>query len=129
MKRFIAVFAVLVMAGCANVTDFHNACQSGNAAFADQVACVKANINEHGGYANDTYLQEYVMTGEELARQVHAGRISEDQARLQWVEKLNDIRQAQLTETAAQNSINRSWDWPHYTDCHRSGEHIFCDTW
>lgn len=108
----LLVITLLIAAACTTpVSTYHNACIEGNLAFADEVACIKANVRE-SGLRRDTLVQEYLMTSDILLQQVQRGEITEDQARLQLTRKLNEIRKTQAEIEAAQAYRDRvSFGW------------------
>src|SRR5688500_8144653 len=120
MKRKVWIIVFCMLTACTTpVTTYHNACMQGHARFADQVGCIRANVAMDASKQNDTLVQEYVMTGDMLVKQVHEGKISEDEARLQFVNKLNDIRRRELDMLADEARISRYHAplWPRFTDC------------
>ena len=142
LRLFGFFLALLFITACTTpVSTYHNACIEGNLAFAEQVACIKANVRETG-LRRDTLVQEYLMTGDLLVGQVQRGEITEDQARLQLTRKLNEIKRTQAEIEAAQayrDRVNFGWGsggwgygvgWGHpfygYSNCRYDPYHPFC---
>ena len=118
--------------GCAvDVATYHTRCMENGAAFAEQVACVKAGVASEPSLKNDTLVQEYVLTGEELVKQAHDGKLTEAQARLMFTHRLNDIEQRQADLLAEQARANRAFgaDHPHFSTCHRNGSSVECTSY
>jgi hypothetical protein len=128
MKKFLAAASVFLLAGCTSVTTYHNACMEMAAPFARQVDCVKANVAQNASMSADTYVQEYLATGDDLVKQVQAGRLTEDRARLEFVKKLNDIKNDELEAEAHQAEISRANEpfFPEFGHCGRFGKSFSC---
>jgi hypothetical protein len=128
MIRNAAAALFLLLSACTGITTYHNACMDMPAPFAQQVDCVKANVAQNSALASDTLVQEYLATGDLLVSQVRSGEMSEDKARLLFIQKLNDMKRAEAELLARQAEAQRSWDrqWPFYTDCYRSGADMHC---
>jgi hypothetical protein len=125
------LIAVLLTACATDVTTYHNACLQEFHAFTEQVACVKRDVAADPSLKNDTLVQEYVLAGEVLAKQVQAGKLSEDQARLQFVHRLNDIdqRRADLLAQQARAYHAEDWDRPHFANCRHVGNSVQCTSY
>jgi hypothetical protein len=128
MRALIAFIALLALPACTTVADYHNACLEQNTYIAAQVACVKQNVAADDYMRNDTLVQEYIKTGDVLVERVAHKELTERQAQLQLVEKLNQMRQQQLREQAALAEIDRANRdrFPRETRCHQNGAHIYC---
>ena len=110
-----------MLVGCvAPLTTYHENCMNQPLPFADQVACVKQQITAEGASGYDKGLvSEYLQTGNVLVRKVELGEISEEEARLEFISKLNDVRARDTQMRAQQAAINDYYDrqFPRYTDC------------
>jgi hypothetical protein len=62
---------------------------------------------------------------------VQAGKLTEDQARLQFTHRLNDIQQRQADLLAQQARAASPGDFmrPHFTNCHRAGNEVECTSY
>ncbi len=118
MKKYLfALAAFLVLGGCTTVTTYHNACTEYNHTIATQVGCVRANVQKNPGLQDDTLVLEYLQTGDMLVQRVANGQMSETQAQLQFVQKLNQIKQIELDLMAKQARIDRSYDRRWFPRC------------
>jgi len=126
MIRMILLAAVLVLGGCTTVTTYHNACTEFNHTIAAQVGCVRANVEKDATLRDDTLVKEYLGTGDLLVQRVAAGQMSETQAQLQFVQKLNQIKQIELDQMAKQARIDRAYDRMWYPRCRRHWNSIDC---
>lgn len=125
-KHLWALAAVLALGGCTSVTTYHNACTEYNHTIVTQVGCVRANVQQNPSMQDDTLVQEYLQTGDMLVQRVAAGQMSETQAQLEFVQKLNQIKQIELDQMAAQARIDRSYDRMWYPRCRHHWNSIDC---
>lgn len=120
-----AVFSVaLWLAGCASVSDYHGACMDAYKTIASQLSCIKANLAQDPAMQDDMLVQEYLQTGDLLSRQVQSGKLSEQEAQLRFIEKLNEIRARELQEQAYRAQIDRLYQmsFPRETICVPTGK-------
>lgn len=131
MKIFFVMAAVLLLAACTTVTDYHNACMEGFASLADQVACVKSNVAQSEAVKDDTLVQEYLATGDLLVQQVADGKLSEKAARVKFIAALNRIDRIALENMALRARADHLYhrDRPRFTNCQRDGESVTCQTY
>jgi len=132
MKKFFLLGgALFILSACANVAEFHSACMKTNTAIAGQVACVKANVAQSPDLQSDTLVEEYLKTGDLLVEQVQTGTISEAEAQMRFIQKLNDIRQQGLREDAYRAQIFEAYynRFPRHTTCTPSGDDLHCTTY
>ncbi|MBU0800420.1 MAG: hypothetical protein KKA05_05385 [Alphaproteobacteria bacterium] len=132
MKHVLAFATALLLAGCGtSVTTYHTNCMDAYPDFANQLACVKNNIAADPYQSNDTLVREYLLTGDMLAADVRAGKISDESARLQFLQKLNDIKRIELEQMANESRIRRDMDmrFPRQTTCHPVGGSVQCTTY
>lgn len=125
MRVFATIFLCLIIAACTSVESYHNACLEQNNRIADQVACIKANVAADEYMRGDTLVQEYIKTGEVLVEKVANGQLTEREAQLRLVEKLNYMRGQELRKQAYQAEIYRN-SFPRETSCRQDGAHIYC---
>jgi hypothetical protein len=129
MKNYLwilGLFTIVTLGGCTTVTTYHNACTEYNHTIATQVGCVRANVQKNPGMQDDTLVQEYLRTGDMLVQRVAAGQMSETQAQLQFVQKLNQIKQTELNQMAQQARIDRAYDRMWYPRCRHHWNSIEC---
>lgn len=125
MRIFAAACLCFLLAACTSVERYHNACLEQNNRIADQVACIKANVAADEYMRDDTLVQEYIKTGDVLVENVANGRMTEREAQLRLVEKLNDMRAQELRNQAYEAEIYRH-RFPRETRCRQDGAHIYC---
>lgn len=90
---FVAVFAVLVLGGCASGTAMKAECEARHSGFPEIVQCTKALIAERNpGLMTDERAKLYVWRGEQLSQAVVDGRISNIDAKVAWQQMLVDMR-------------------------------------
>lgn len=127
-RRLSLFFPALLLAACTGLSDYHTACMDGFARLADQVACVRANVERNASLRDDTLVREYLLTGDLLAKQVADGTMSEDAARLEFIRELNKIEQIELERQAHAAMIERA-NRPHippFAACRRAGGAVEC---
>jgi hypothetical protein len=126
------LMCTLAVTACAtDVAKYHTGCMEQFHAFADQLACVKTDVAQDTTLKGDTLVQEYLLAGTTLLNQVKAGKMSEDEARLNFTHRLNDIEQRRADLLAQQARAARAWDWdrPHFTNCHPVGKSVTCTSY
>jgi hypothetical protein len=131
MRRFVLV-PLIFLTGCATtVTSMHNGCMQQYHDFLQQAACIQGNINASPSLKNDTLIQEYAMTAGQLEKQVRAGKLSDDEARLRLTEKLNQVRERDIAEQAQEAEIFSAAQRtaPRFTDCSRNAGDLRCVTY
>ncbi len=129
MKNPAAFLVALTLAGCTSLDGYYNDCQAYKS-FADQVLCVRQAVQADGTMRDDTLVQEYLMTGENLVVKVRAGALSEDDARLAFLRKLNEVEERRTDRLAKEAEISRTHKplWGPFTSCHRNGSAVNCVT-
>ena len=121
----MSLLVIILLSACATVESYHNACLEQNNRIADQVACIKANVAADEYMRGDTLVREYIKTGEVLVEKVANGQMTEREAQLRLVEKLNDMRGQELRNQAYQAEIHRN-SFSRETRCRQDGAHIYC---
>lgn len=130
--RNLSFLSFIILSACAtDVAKYHTGCMEQFRAFADQLACVKADVAKDDTLKGDTLVQEYLLAGTNLLAQVKAGKMTEDEARLNFTHRLNDIEQRRADLLAQQARAARAWDWdrPHFTNCHPVGKSVSCTSY
>ena len=132
--RGVALAALLFLSACAtgpSLSQQHNACMDTAPNFGAQVDCVAYMVAGDPYMREDTLIREYVQTGEILAAEVRNGRLSEQEARLRFLEKLNDIKAEQLRRDATEARMMRDIDrsFPRHTTCVPVGNSTQCTTY
>ncbi len=121
--RYATLLPVLLfLTGCMTLTATSQGCLKSSPQFAQAVACIDRGVAGNRALRGDSLVQEYVLTARTLEKQVASGKMSEDDARLALVKKLNEVRERDMAEQAAQAQIfnyNRP-SLPTFTDCGRT---------
>lgn len=127
-KSFFALFPAIFLGACTGLSDYHTACMDGFARLADQVACVRANVEQNASLRDDTLVREYLLTGDLLVTQVADGTMAEDAARLEFLKELNKIEQLDLERRAHEALIDRATRprIPSFTTCRRRDGVVEC---
>lgn len=130
----IAAAAVAALSACTSLpslSQHHAGCMETAPNFKGQVDCVAFMVAADPYLREDTLVLEYVETGEFLAARVARGDIDEQQARLQFLEKLNDVKAAQLTRDATSARMMRDIErgFPRHTTCVPVGGRMNCTTY
>jgi hypothetical protein len=133
MRKYAILTVILLLTGCASgpsLSQFHTGCMDAYPDFSNQLACVKNNVANNPSLAASTLTQEYLMTGDVLLADMRAGKISEEQAQLEFLRKLNQVKSVALTQRAQQSVIRQEMDsrFPHYTNCYPVGRGMQCTT-
>lgn len=124
MRIIGAVLALLVLAACGtSLSTRHVTCMDTAAAFVDQIECVRTEVAADPYMRDDPMVREYLATGELLAAEVQRGRMDEKTARLQFIEKMNDIETEQRARAAMESQIERNMrdSLPRQTTCVPTG--------
>ena len=100
-----AVICLSVVTGCTTLTATQNQCLDSYQAFPDQAACIRQSVAGNRALRDDTLVQEYVLTADDLAAKVKAGQLSDAEARLRLTEKLNNVRERDIAEQANQAEL------------------------
>lgn len=122
------------LAACASLpslSQHHNGCVDSAPNFKAQVDCVAFMVAADPYMREDTLVREYIQTGEILAAQVAQGRLNESDARLQFIEKLNDVKARQLQRDATEARMMRDMErsFPRHTTCVPVGGRTQCTTY
>ena len=132
--RGVAVVALLLLSACAtlpSLSQHHNGCMDSTPDFKGQVDCVAYMVAADPYLREDTLVREYLQTGEILAVEVSRGRITEQEARLKFIEKLNDVKGMQLQRDATETRMMRDMQSsiPRHTSCVPVGNTTQCTTY
>ena len=114
LKRALLIAVITILAGCASGTAMKAECEARYSDFPDIVRCTKALIAERRpGLMEDERAKLYVWRGEQLAKAVTEGRISNLDAKVAWQQMLiqgqaeNDARMLQILATMPkQTTVN-----------------------
>lgn len=121
----LLIFSTFSLAACTTTADLQNQCAAISGSFAEEVTCLDNLVQTQSHLSSDSFVKEYLLTGKILVQQVQAGEISEDQARLRFARKYNQIRleQQRLSTLSAVewNALS-----PTYQDCEIDGDRVRC---
>lgn len=132
MRLFLPVALLLMLAACTGIDTYYNACTDAYHTIEAQVSCVKANVAQNSMLQDDPLTQEFIRTGDVLVKRVAAGKLSEDEAQLRFVQALNNLRQQGLREQAYQAQIDRANRdmFPRQTQCEKGDDgKLYCTTY
>jgi len=134
MKKYLLITGTLLLSACAtgpSISQQHNACMDTAPHFTAQVECVAIMVESDPYLSQDTLIREYLQTGHLLAADVRNGRLSEQEARLRFLEKLNFIKGEQLRRDATQARMMSDMDrrFPRHTSCVPVGNTTQCTTY
>jgi hypothetical protein len=124
MRRIVFIPLFVAVAACAPTLGArHTTCMDTAGSFGGQVDCMRNQIAADPYMRDDPLVREYMMTGELLAAEVQRGRLDEENARLQFLQKLNDIEAEQRARSATEARINRDMRdaFPRQTTCVPTG--------
>lgn len=153
-KLVIAVGLLVVLNGCATITDTQATCQSSTYTFTDMVGCLNEQVRKNPSLVSNSLRTEYMAYANLLAEQVTYRQISDANARYQLAMKLAEgqrheqDRRAKILEAyrqgqAADESQRRAHEsmmeyqrslsrpttpTPTTTICNRFGNQLQCDT-
>jgi hypothetical protein len=122
MTKAILIPALLLLSGCMTLTATSQDCMK-RSKFSGVMQCIDQSVAANRALRGDPLVQEYVLTGRSLEKQVAAGTLGENDARLKLIKKLNEVRERDIAEQAAiaqTFSGNRSPRTPGFTDCGRT---------
>jgi uncharacterized lipoprotein len=135
MKKIIcAALCAASLSACAtlpSLSQHHNGCMDSAPTFKGQVDCVAYMVAADPYMRDDTLVREYIQTGEILAAEVARGQMFEAEARLRFVEKLNDVKERQLRRDATETRMMRDMQssFPRQTTCVPVGNTTQCTTY
>ena len=135
MKKVVfSVLCASALSACAtlpSLSQHHNGCMDSAPNFKGQVDCVAYMVAADPYLREDTLVREYLQTGEILAAEVARGRLSEQEARLKFIEKLNDVKSMQLQRDATETRMMRDMQsrFPRQTTCVPVGNTTQCTTY
>lgn len=111
-KTYFILMMAFCLTGCVttqqyaaqspSVSQIQGGCFASREKFEDQTACIQSALSRT---ALNPYAQEYVAYMQSLSTNVRVGKTSEDNARVQLTQKLNQLRQKQNNEFAQQQAI------------------------
>lgn len=124
----VMAFLCLGLSGCASVSEYYNSCITQSAYIADQVACIKSHVAADDYLRDNTMAQEFIKQGDVLVEKVANGQMTEREAQLKLVEKLNNMKLDELKAQAYQARIDRATRdlFPRQFNCNRAGASINC---
>lgn len=105
-----------MLAACTTTADIQNQCAAISNGFAEEVNCLGNMVATQPHLSGDSFAQEYVLTGRYLVERMNKQEISEDQARMMFARKYNQLR----LEQQRLNTLSAvEWDAlsPRYQDC------------
>lgn len=154
MKKFL-VISILLLSGCAKVSDYQASCEQRYSKLSDMANCLDSSIKSDSRMATASTPKLYVLAAKMLGQGVDNGQISDAQARLQlqslYVQMQNNERAQQIAQSQAfqqalmnyqavntMQAIEQKARQPSYvppvtlqnnnitTDCHTYGNNTTC---
>ncbi len=118
MRKICFIMLIsLSLSGCANgmllqpsapsLTQMQGHCFSSYEKFSDQTACIKEEITHYPTSLQNPRIQEYLAYMQVLLTKVKRGVMSSDDARLNLVTKLNELRDKQQLEFQQNDAMMR----------------------
>lgn len=114
-NRTFFIIALALLTGCVttqqytaappSVSQMQGQCLAQFQKFLDQTACIENGIASYSYAQPNPFTQEYIAYMRSLSANVKAGKVSEDEARVQLTQRLNHLRQKQNNEFAQQQAI------------------------
>ena len=116
MRFVVAISLIAILSACTTARELQSVCAAENERFVDEISCLSQMIEQEPQLKNDSFVSEYILSGKVLARKVQAGKIKEDEARLQLARNYNRMRieQQRLNTLSA---IELDALSPRYHDC------------
>lgn len=126
MKKAVLVLC-LILSACTSSADIQRHCAAVSQSFVQEVACFEAQAAQDPYLSNDSFVQEYMLSGRVLAEKVTGGELGENEARLQLARAYNDLVLSQQ-QYRAYNAIELDQLRPRHTTCNEVGGTVYCDT-
>lgn len=114
-KTSLVLLTVVCLTGCVttqqyaaappSVSQMQGQCMAQFKKFLDQTTCIENGIASYSYAQPNPFTQEYMAYMRTLSTKVKSGQVSEDDARVQLTERLNDLRQRQNSEFAQQQAL------------------------
>lgn len=124
-KIFVLMAGLLIVGACTTTQQLQQQCAQISQTFGQEVQCLQNMVSENGLLASDSYAQEYVVTGRVLAQRVAKGEISEDEARMLFARKYNQLQLEQQRLNTLSAAEWRALE-PRYQDCTVHGNRVQC---
>lgn len=82
MKKLL-ICSVIILSGCANVSDYQASCEQRYAKLSDMANCLDSSVKSDSRMASAPTPKLYVLAAKMLGKNVDEGKISDAQARLE----------------------------------------------
>ncbi len=115
-KICFILMMVFCLAGCITgqqyatmpppVSQIQGQCMAMFHGFLDQTTCIHGNISSYPHAQPNPFTQEYIAYMHSLSEKVKAKKISGDDARVELIQRLNNLRQRQNREFAQQEALS-----------------------
>ena len=114
MRNIICMVAVVLLTACVttqqyaaapSVSQMQGQCLAQFQTFLEQTTCIENYIAQYSHAQPNPFTQEYIAYMNSLSAKVKAGQVTENDARVQLTQRLNELRQKQNTEFAQQQAI------------------------
>lgn len=125
MLKPVLYFLLLCLAACTTMAGVQRDCALLAGSFPAEVSCIAETVSATPGLRGDSFVREYVMTGEQLAARFRRGEISEAEARLQFASAYNRLV-LQQKQYSAYSAIEHDALRLGTITCHESGGFIHC---
>jgi hypothetical protein len=127
MKKLYLIAALLCVS-CTTAADVQQQCNAATQNFVDEVSCIEGQVGADPYLGGDSFVQEYVLSGRVLADRVRAGRLTENEARLQFA---RDYNQLLLQQSRRDAYDAMAWERlrPRDTDCRIHGDQVSCTSY
>jgi len=116
MRLLLLIPVVLACAACTTTKALQSECAEMHERFVDEVACLSTKMEAEPLLKSDSFANEYILSGKVLARKVQAGVIEEDEARLQFARKYNQLLLEQQRYSTL-SAVELDAISPRYQDC------------
>lgn len=116
MRTLFLTSMILVCAACTTTKGLQSECSALHERFVDEVFCLNQKLDQESSLKEDSFAREYILFGKVLSRKVSSGALNEDEARLQFARKYNQLlleQQRYNTLTAVELDALS----PRYHDC------------
>lgn len=129
MPKPVLTFLVLLLlslAACTTTAAIQRDCGLLTDNFAAEVACITEAVNLEPGLRDDSFVREYLLSGQVLAGRLASGEISEQEARLQFARSYNRLV-LQQKQYSAYSALEHNAFGFHSFSCFESGRYIYCN--
>lgn len=106
MKKLL-IISVLLISGCAKISDYQNTCEQRYAKLSDVANCLDASVKNDSRMSSAASPKLYVMAAKLLGKGVDDGKISDAQARFELQNLYVNLQRQEASDQQAQSQASQ----------------------